>query len=98
MLRVAPWSSADQTDTRIFQSRDLYAKILQRTFLQMPVDMAAMYKLCKIFGFHGGDYKNVVFLYINTKFIPQRKHYVSVTESIRLMLCKTSGFQSGGYE
>jgi hypothetical protein len=32
--------------------------------------------------------KNVVFRDIITKFLPQRKHYVSTTEPSRLMLCK----------
>jgi hypothetical protein len=42
---------------------------------------------------------NVVFWNIETRFIPHKKeHYVSATESSRLMLCKICGFHSGNYE
>jgi hypothetical protein len=32
--------------------------------------------------------KNAVFWDINTQFIPHRRHYVSVTETSRIVLCK----------
>jgi hypothetical protein len=45
--------------------------------------------LCKIWGFHGGDYEECRFLgYKNPVRTSQEKHYVSTTESSQLMLCK----------
>jgi hypothetical protein len=38
--------------------------------------------------------QNAVFRDIKTQFVPHRKHYVSVTEPRRLMLCKTSVFMA----
>jgi hypothetical protein len=42
--------------------------------------------------------KNGVFWDIATKFVPHRRHYVSATESSRLMLCKIWVFHGGDYE
>jgi hypothetical protein len=42
--------------------------------------------------------KNAVFWDIRTQFVPHRKHYVSVTELSRLMLCKILGFHGGDYD
>jgi hypothetical protein len=53
--------------------------------------------VCKIWGFHGGDYEECRLLYIKTQFVPHKKH-VSATELIRLMLCKIWGFHGGDYE
>jgi hypothetical protein len=45
--------------------------------------------LCKIWGFHGGDYEEWRFLgYKNPVRTSQETHYISVTESSQLMLCK----------
>jgi hypothetical protein len=44
--------------------------------------------LCKILGFHGGDYEECRLLGNRTQFVPRRRHYVSATETSRLMLCK----------
>jgi hypothetical protein len=41
--------------------------------------------------------KNVVFLDIETQFVPHRKHYVCGTQSTPLMLCKT-GCHGGDYD
>jgi hypothetical protein len=45
--------------------------------------------LCKIGGFHGGDYEECRLLeYKNPVRTSQEKHYVSATESSQLMLRK----------
>jgi hypothetical protein len=45
--------------------------------------------LCKISGFHGGDYEECRLLgYKNPVSTSQETHYVSATESSQLMLCK----------
>jgi hypothetical protein len=45
--------------------------------------------LCKICGFHGGDYEECRLLgYNNRVRTSQETHYISTTESSRLMLCK----------
>jgi hypothetical protein len=52
--------------------------------------------LCKIWGFHGGDYEEWRLLgYKNPVRISQEIHYVSATESNRLMLRKIWGFHGG---
>jgi hypothetical protein len=44
--------------------------------------------LCKISGFHGGDYEEFRLLgYKNSVCTSQETHYVSTTESNQLMLC-----------
>jgi hypothetical protein len=49
--------------------------------------------LCKISGFHRGDYEQFSLLgYKNPARTSQETHYVSATEPSRLMLCKISGF------
>jgi hypothetical protein len=53
----------------------------------------------KIWGFHGGDYEKCRLLeYRNPVRTAQETHYVSATESSRLMLCKICGFHGGDYE
>jgi hypothetical protein len=55
--------------------------------------------LCKIWGFHGGDYEERCLLgYKNPVRTPQETYYVSATEPSRLMLCKIWGFHCGDYE
>jgi hypothetical protein len=45
--------------------------------------------LCKILGFHGGDYEECRLLGYKTPVrTSQETHYVSATESSPLMLCK----------
>jgi hypothetical protein len=55
--------------------------------------------LCKIRGFHGGDYEECRLLGYKTPVrTSQETHYVSTTDSSHLMLCKFSGFYGGHYE
>jgi hypothetical protein len=55
--------------------------------------------LSKILGFHGGDYEECLLLgYENPVHTSQETHYVSATESSRLMLCKIRGFHGDDYE
>jgi hypothetical protein len=55
--------------------------------------------LCKIWGFHGGDYEECRLLrYRNQVRTSQETHYFSATEPSRLMLCKIWGFHGGDYE
>jgi hypothetical protein len=55
--------------------------------------------LCKIWGFHGGDYEECRLLgYKNLVRTSQETHYVSTTESSQLMPCKIWGFHGGDYE
>jgi hypothetical protein len=55
--------------------------------------------LCKILGFHGGDYEECRLLgYKNPVLTSQGTHYVSTTESSQLKLCKILGFRGGDYE
>jgi hypothetical protein len=54
---------------------------------------------CKIWGFPGGDYEERRLLENkNPVLTSQENHYVSATESSRLMLCMIWGFQGGDYE
>jgi hypothetical protein len=58
-----------------------------------------MSRVCKICGFHGTDYDECRLLrYKNPVRTSQEAHYISVTESSRLMLCKIGGFRDGDYE
>jgi hypothetical protein len=55
--------------------------------------------LCKICGFHGGDYEECRLLgYKNPVRTSQETHYVSATELSQLMLCKICGFRGRDYE
>jgi hypothetical protein len=55
--------------------------------------------LCKILGFHGGDYEECRLLgYKGPVPISQKTHYVSATEPNRLMLFKILGFDGGDCE
>jgi hypothetical protein len=55
--------------------------------------------LCKIWGFHGGDYEECRLLGHKTP-VPtsQETHYVSATEPSQLMLCKIWSFHGSHYE
>jgi hypothetical protein len=56
-------------------------------------------RLCKIWGFHGGDYEECRLLWYKTKVhTSQETHYVSTTESSQLMLCKIWCFHISDYE
>jgi hypothetical protein len=55
--------------------------------------------LCKIWGFHGGDYEECRLLgYKNPVRTSQETHYISATEPSQLMLCKIWGCHNGDYE
>jgi hypothetical protein len=55
--------------------------------------------LCKIWGFHGSDYKECRLLGYKTPVrTSQETHYLSATESSQLMLCKIWGSHGGEYE
>jgi hypothetical protein len=55
--------------------------------------------LCKIWGFHGGDYEECRRLgYKNPVRTSQETHYVSATQHSQLMLCKIWGFHCSDYE
>jgi hypothetical protein len=55
--------------------------------------------VCKIWGFHGGDYEECRLLGYKTPVrTSQETHYVSATKTSRLMLCKIWGIHSGDYE
>jgi hypothetical protein len=55
--------------------------------------------LCKIWGFHAGDYEVWHFLRKkNPVHTSQETHYVSVTEPSQLRLYKVWGFHAGDYE
>jgi hypothetical protein len=55
--------------------------------------------LCKISGFHGGDYEECRLLGYKTPVrTSQETHYVSATEHSQLMLCKIWDFHGGDYE
>jgi hypothetical protein len=55
--------------------------------------------LCKIWGFHGGDYEECRLVgYKNRVHTSQETHYVSTTESSQLMLCKIWGYHGSYYE
>jgi hypothetical protein len=61
--------------------------------------MRMPYKLCKIWGFRGGDYEECRLLgYKNPVHTSQETHYISATESNRLMLRKIWGFRGGDYK
>jgi hypothetical protein len=53
----------------------------------------------KISDFHGSDYEECRLLeYKNPVRTSKETHYVSVTETSRLILCKILGFHSSDYE
>jgi hypothetical protein len=55
--------------------------------------------LCKISGFHGGDYEECRVLGYKTPVRTSHEtHYVSATEPSQLMLCKIRGFHANDYE
>jgi hypothetical protein len=55
--------------------------------------------VCKIWGFHGGDYAECRFVgYENPVRTSQETQYGSATEPSQLMLCKIWGFHGGDYE
>jgi hypothetical protein len=55
--------------------------------------------LCKIWGFHGGDYDECRLLgYKKPVLTSEEAHYFSGREPSRLMLCKIWGFYGGDYE
>jgi hypothetical protein len=55
--------------------------------------------LCKIWGIHGSDYEECRLLgYKDPIPTSQETHYVSTTESSRLMLCKIWDFNGIDYE
>jgi hypothetical protein len=55
--------------------------------------------LCKIWGFHGSDYKECRLLGYKTPVrTSQETHYFSTTESSRLKLCNIWGFHGCDYE
>jgi hypothetical protein len=55
--------------------------------------------LCKIWGFHGCDYEEWLLLgYKNPVPTSQEIHYISATESSRVMLCKIWSFHGSDYE
>jgi hypothetical protein len=54
---------------------------------------------CKMWGFRGGDYKERRLLeYRKPVRTSQETHYVSATETSRLILCKIWGFHGGDHE
>jgi hypothetical protein len=54
---------------------------------------------CKVWGFHCGDYEECRLLgYKNPVGTSQETHYVSATDSSRIILCKIWGFHGGDYE
>jgi hypothetical protein len=55
--------------------------------------------LCKIWGFHGGDYYECRLVgYKNPVRTSQETHYVSATELSRLIICKIWGFHGSDYD
>jgi hypothetical protein len=55
--------------------------------------------LCKVWGFHGGDYEECRVLgYKNPVRTSQERHYVAVAEPSQLMQCNVWGFHGGDYE
>jgi hypothetical protein len=64
----------------------VYLRITYLDVYNQPLDRYI--KLCKIGGFHGGDYEECRLLgYINPVRTSQETHYVSATEHSRLILC-----------
>jgi hypothetical protein len=64
-----------------------------------PVPILNQNNPCKSWGFHGGDRKEWRLLgYKNTVHTSHETHYVSATESSRLMVSKIWGFHGSDYE
>jgi hypothetical protein len=75
----------------------------KKTFLTLQdthyVSARESSRLCKIWGFHGGEYEEWRLAeYKNPDRTLEKTHYVSSTELSRLMLCKIWGFYGGDYE
>jgi hypothetical protein len=55
--------------------------------------------LCKILGYHNGDYEECRLLGYNYPVrTSQETHYVSATDPSQLMLCNILGYHNGDYE
>jgi hypothetical protein len=72
--------------------------VLHRRHIMSPTQSSQL-MLCKIWGFHCGDYEECRLLgYKIPVRTSQETHYVSVTELSQLMPCKIRGFHGGDYE
>jgi phosphomannomutase len=60
--------------------------------------MHTSHKLCKISGFHGGDYEECSPLGYKNPVHTWQETHISATESSRLILYKIWGFHGGDYE
>jgi hypothetical protein len=71
--------------------------VLHRSHITSPLQSSRL-MLCKIWGFHSGDYEEYRLLgYKIPVRTSQETQYISL-QSSRLMLCKIWGFHGGDYE
>jgi hypothetical protein len=97
MKNVVSWDIKIQL---VSQSRGIWNPVLssQETHYISTTE-SGQFMLCKICGFHGGDYEEFRLLwYKNSVCTSQETHYVSATQPSQLMLCKIWCFHGSGYE
>jgi hypothetical protein len=76
-----------------------YPKGLHRLLWGWLLLLITLVQVCKIWGFHGGDYEEWRLMGYKTPVrTSQVTHYVSATEPSQLMLCKIWGFHGDDYE
>jgi hypothetical protein len=101
-LSILLWDQGKPRKTLIEECRLLGYKPPVRTSQDTHYVSATEFSrlmICKIWGFHGGDYEECRLLGYKTPVrTSQETHYVSATEPSQLMLCKIWGFHGGDYE
>jgi hypothetical protein len=95
---LTPRYGSDQEEERRLLGYKNPVRTSQETHYVSATESSRL-MLCKIWGFHGGDYEECRLLgYENPVRTWQETHYFSATDSSQLMLCKIWGFHGGHYE
>jgi hypothetical protein len=93
------WWLSSLSLERVWNERNWWLITWTRTSRRTQLRVFSDCEVCKVWGFHGGDYEECHLLgYKNPVRTSQETHYVSTTESSQLMLCKISSFHGSDYE
>jgi hypothetical protein len=90
------WPDVDYEECRLLRHKTP-VRTSQKTHYVSATEPSRL-MLCKIWGFHGGDYKECLLRYETPGHTSQETQYVSSTEPRRLMLWKIWGSHGGDYE
>jgi hypothetical protein len=97
ILCYSEWGLMLLVETNSWMKNVVFWDIQETHYVSVTESSQLM--LCKIWGFHGGDYEECHLLgYKNPDRTSQETHYVSDTEHSQLMLCKIWGFHGSDYE